>query len=94
MDNLYIDYEQGILLGNKLKEESSELKNLLLKFSSMQEKLKYILNGDNDYEVYKNLTTQTQVVDKLLDLISETSNFLINVSDAYKELEYTNENKR
>lgn len=87
MNNLYIDYEKGKTLGNKIKDESQELKKLLSELTDVQDKLKGYIDLVALETYAKPLSTKTKVIYKLVDLTSETSNLLINISDAYLKVE-------
>ena len=87
MNNLYIDYENGKALGNKIKDESQELKKLLSELNDVQDKLKKYIDLVALETYAKPLTTKTKIMNKLVDLTSETSNLLINISDAYLKVE-------
>lgn len=90
MDNLYIDYEQGHILGTKIQSESKELIVLLNKLNTIQEKLKNNVNIDE--KCTKELLTRTKIMFKLADIVSETGDFLVNVSNAYRVTEQVGEN--
>lgn len=93
MDNFYIDYKKGIQLGNEMKIDADELKKLLARYSYIHEKLKSVSNIENNYEYSKQLSVQMQVMNKLSDLVTETSNLLINISSAYIDVENVSNNK-
>lgn len=86
MDNIYIDYEQGMILGAKIHQKSKELKKLLTKLNEIEEKLKNAIYDSNDEDYLRALLTQTKIMYKLSDVVDETGKFLINVSEAYKEV--------
>lgn len=90
MDNLYIDYEQGVILGTKIQGEAKDLSALLKNIKDIQEELQPILNDSNDEKYLKAMVNQTQIVDKLVETIEETGNFLVNVSNAYSDAANTN----
>lgn len=87
MDDLYIDYKNGILLGKKLQEDSNNLINLLNSYNDVHEKLKHLVD-DTTYEKYgKLLSVDTKIMCKLSEVIMETGNVLINISSAYEKIE-------
>lgn len=85
MDNIYIDYEQGPILGTKIQGEANDLKNLLLELEKIQEKLSVVLKDSNDEQYLKAVSAQTKIMSKLAEAIDETGNFLVDVSNAYQE---------
>ena len=87
MNNLYIDYEKGKILGNKIKEESTELKKLLDELSTIENKLKNSVDLVVLETYAKPLLSQTKLMYKFVDLTTETSNLLISISDAYIDVE-------
>lgn len=91
MDNIYIDYEQGIILGSKINKKSKELKILLTKLNEIEEKLKNAIYESSDEKYLRSLLTQTKIMYKLSDVVDETGKFLINVSEAYKEVAEAND---
>ena len=86
MDNIYIDYEQGMILGTEINQKSKDLKTLLTKLNEIEEKLKNAIYESNDDKYLRALLTQTKIMYKLSDVVDETGKFLINVSKAYKEI--------
>ncbi len=86
MNNLYIDYEQGITLGNDIQAKAQELNTLLKNISNDLEDLKPILNDNTDQEYLKQIEDQTLIMDKLVEAINQTGTFLINVSNAYNDV--------
>lgn len=90
MDNIYIDYEQGMVLGTKIQKKSKELKTLLSKLNEIEDKLKNATNDFKDEEYLRVLLTQTKIMYKLSDVVDETGNFLINVSKAYQDVAEAN----
>ncbi len=86
MDNIYIDYEQGMILGTEINQKSKDLKTLLTKLNEIEEKLKNAIYESNDDKYLRALLTQTKIMYKLSDVVDETGKFLINVSEAYKEI--------
>ena len=87
MNNLYIDYEKGKVIGNKIKEESLELKRLLDEFNQIQEKLKNSISNIASETYSKPIMSQLKIMYKLADLTEETSDLLINISNAYIDVE-------
>lgn len=85
MDNLYLDYEQGIILGNEIKDGAHKFNILLDKIYEIEEKLNNELGNKIDKNIRKELLTRAKIMDKLGELIDETGNFLVNVSSAYQE---------
>ena len=85
MDNLYIDYEQGLSLGSKIQGEAKDLKTLLSQIKEIQDKLESLLTDENDKNYLESIAGQTKIMDKLAETIEETGNFLVNVSTAYEE---------
>ncbi len=86
MDNLYIDYEQGLILGNKIKSEANDFKELMTRFEEIQQKLDTIMTDDNEKKKLKEMVSQTRIMNMLADSSLETGEFLINVSNAYKNV--------
>lgn len=93
MDNLYIDFEQGLILGNKIKSEANDLKELLEKFGKIQEKLDIIMTEEDEKKKIKEIISQTRIVNMLADTSLETGEFLINVSNAYKNVSEVTDNE-
>lgn len=94
MDNLYIDFEQGLILGNKIKSEANDLKELLIKFEEIQKKLDTIMTEEEEEKKkIKEIISQTRIVNMLADSSLETGDFLINVSNAYKKVSEVNNNE-
>lgn len=91
MDNIYIDFEQGMVLGTKIGQKSKELKALLAKLNEIEDKLKNASNDFKDDEYLRSLLTKTKIMYKLSDVVDETGNFLINVSQAYQDVENAND---
>ncbi len=91
MDNIYIDYEKGMILGTKIQQKSKELKTLLSKLNEIEEQLKMATNDLEDEEYLRALLTQTKIMYKLSDVVDETGNFLINVSEAYQAVADAND---
>ena len=85
MDNLYIDYEQGLSLGSKIQGEAKDVKTLLSQIKEIQDKLESLLTDENDKNYLESIAGQTKIMDKLAETIEETGNFLVNVSTAYEE---------
>lgn len=79
MNDLYIDFEKGIDLGEKIKKESFELESLLKQLENIH---KTIENNN-----IKKLDNDLKIIIKLSEVIGETGEFLINVSKAYKEVD-------
>lgn len=94
MDNLYIDYEQGVILGNKIYEKAKQINELLNKIDTIQNKLSNELNIKIDTNIQNELLTRIKVMNKLKDVVEETGLFLINVSNAYQETINISENNR
>lgn len=90
MDNLYIDFEQGLILGNKIKNEANDLKQLLLKFNDIHEKLDNIMIEEEEKKKVKELISQIKIMNMLADSSLETGEFLTNVSKAYKNISEVN----
>lgn len=86
MDNLYIDFEQGLILGSEIKEKANDLKELLAKFEEIEKKLDIVMTEDDEKLKLKQLISQTRIVNMLADSTLETGNFLVNVSNAYKNV--------
>ena len=86
MDNIYIDYEQGLVLGRKIQKEADDLMTLLHSIKEVQEKLQPILKDSNDEKYLNNIINQTKFMDKLAETIEETGNFLVDVSTAYQDV--------
>ena len=76
---MYIDYEKGLVLGEQLKVESIKLNELLNKLDNIQSNI--------NNEKLNNLQNDLKVIIKLSEIVDKTSNFLINVSNAYKEVD-------
>lgn len=91
MDNIYIDFEQGMILGTRIGQKSKELKALLAKLNEIEDKLKNASNDFKDDEYLRSLLTKTKIMYKLSDVVDETGNFLINVSQAYQDVEDAND---
>ncbi len=86
MDNLYIDSSSGIVLGKKLLEDSDNLKNLLISYNKIQEKLNNI-SDDAIYEKYvKQLSIDTKIMCKLSEAVEKTGDVLVNISSVYNKL--------
>ena len=85
MDNLYLDYEQGLCLGSKIQGEAKDVKTLLSQIKEIQDKLESLLTDENDKNYLESIAGQTKIMDKLAETIEETGNFLVNVSTAYEE---------
>lgn len=79
MDNLYIDYEQGYILGNKIQEEAKVLNSLINRIKDIQLRINEKVNN----EFSKELEVKTEIISKLSDVVEETGDFLVNVSNAY-----------
>lgn len=90
MDNLYVDFEQGLILGNKIKNEANDLKQLLLKFNDIHEKLDNIMIEEEEKKKVKELISQIKIMNMLADSSLETGEFLTNVSKAYKNISEVN----
>lgn len=83
MNNLYIDYEKGLGLGKKICDESVKLNELLLKLENIQNKI----NENHTSDDIKKLNIDLRTIIKLSEIVGETGNFLINVSNAYMEVD-------
>lgn len=83
MDNLYIDYEQGIVLGNKIRGEASELKTLLDNMREIEDRLNSLMESDEEKKYLSEINSQTKIMNMLADAVEETGTFLVNVSNAY-----------
>lgn len=79
MDNLYIDYEKGIDLGERIKNKSFELNELLKRIENIHNKIE-----DNDIN---KLNIDLKSIIKLSEVVKETGDFLINVSKAYNDVD-------
>lgn len=90
MDNLYLDYEQGLSLGSKIQSEAKDLKSLLSRIKEIQDKLEKSLDEENDKNYLSSIVGQTKIMEKLSETIEETGNFLVNVSTAYEEAANSN----
>ena len=66
MNNLYIDYDKGKVIGSKLQEESEVLKQLLDKLYDINEKLESNVKDEIVEEYCKPLLANTKVIYKLL----------------------------
>jgi len=87
MNNLYIDYDKSKVIGNKLQEEATVLKQLLDKLYEINEKLEDNVKDEILEEYSKPLLANTKVVYKLVDLASTTGCALTNISAAYCQVE-------
>ena len=73
MNNLYIDYERCINIGNDIKKDYIRLNELLNKL--------------NEFNTNEELTNDLKEIIKLSEIIDVTGDFLVNVSNAYKNVE-------
>lgn len=87
MNNLYIDYEKGKVIGSKLQEEAEVLKQLLDKLYEINEKLESNVKDEIVEEYCKPLLANTKVIYKLSDLVLSTGKTLTNISAAYCQVE-------
>lgn len=83
MNNLYIDYEKGIDFGAEIKDKSIKLYELLQNMKDIQDKLS--INDNNDD--LKQLNNDLNVIIALSEIVGQTGDFLINVSNAYKNVD-------
>ena len=87
MNNLYIDYDKGKVIGSKLQEEAEVLKQLLDKLYEINEKLESNVKDEIVEEYCKPLLANTKVIYKLSDLTLATGKTLTNISSAYYQVE-------
>lgn len=87
MNNMYIDYDKSKVIGSKLQEEASVLKQLLDKLYEINEKLEDNVKDEILEEYCKSLLANTKVVYKLVELASSTGSTLTNISSAYCQVE-------
>lgn len=79
MNDLYIDFEKGLNLGEKIKDKSFKLNQLLKELEDIQ--------GTIEDDDIKNLNDDLNVIVKLSEIVGETGDFLINVSNAYNKVD-------
>jgi hypothetical protein len=73
MNNLYIDYDKSLDIGKDIKQEYKKLIELLNKL--------------NEISTNEELSIDLKEIIKLSEIIDVTGDFLINVSNAYKDVE-------
>lgn len=85
--NMYIDYEKGKKLGNKLQDEAKVIEELLLKLNEIQEKLEGNLKDEIDNNYSKPLFSNIKMMNQFATFVDSTGHALSNISSAYTRVE-------